>query len=57
MLTAVRRDRAQRLLADPRITQAEVAFLLGYRDQASFHRAFRRWFGTTPAAFRDATRG
>lgn len=53
MLTAVRRERAQSLLADPRITQAEVAFLLGYRDQASFHRAFRRWFGTTPAVFRQ----
>lgn len=53
LLTAVRRDRARHLLADASVTQAEVAFLLGYRDQASFHRAFRRWFGTTPAAFRD----
>lgn len=54
LLTAVRRDRARHLLADAKVTQAEVAFLLGYRDQASFHRAFRRWFGTTPAAFRQS---
>lgn len=56
LLTAVRRDRARDLLADANVTQAEVAFLLGYRDQASFHRAFRRWFGTTPAAFRQSLR-
>ena len=52
LLSAVRQERARALLADANVTQAEVAFLLGYRDQASFHRAFRRWFGTTPAAFR-----
>ncbi|MGH1346315.1 MAG: helix-turn-helix domain-containing protein [Nannocystales bacterium] len=54
LLTAVRRERARRLLGDENVTQAEVAFLLGYRDQASFHRSFRRWFGTTPAAFRQS---
>ncbi|MEM6290193.1 MAG: AraC family transcriptional regulator ligand-binding domain-containing protein [Myxococcota bacterium] len=52
LLSSVRQARARTLLGDPNLTQAEVAFLLGYRDQASFHRAFRRWFGTTPAAFR-----
>lgn len=52
LLSAVRQERARTLLADANVTQAEVAFLLGYRDQASFHRAFRRWFGTTPAIYR-----
>ncbi|MEM7157267.1 MAG: helix-turn-helix domain-containing protein [Myxococcota bacterium] len=52
LLSAVRQERARTLLSDPKVSQAEVAFLLGYRDQASFHRAFRRWFGTTPAVFR-----
>ncbi len=52
LLSSVRQARVRTLLGDPNLTQAEVAFLLGYRDQASFHRAFRRWFGTTPAAFR-----
>lgn len=52
LLGSIRRERARTLLADPRVSQAEVAFMLGYRDQASFHRAFRRWFGTTPAVFR-----
>jgi len=52
LLTSVRKERAHELLTDPNITQAEVAFLLCYRDQASFHRALRRWFATTPSVFR-----
>jgi AraC-like DNA-binding protein len=26
--------------------------LLGYSEPTGFHRAFRRWLGTTPEAFR-----
>jgi len=33
---------------------AEIAFALGFDEVASFHRAFRRWERTTPAAFRAA---
>jgi AraC-like DNA-binding protein len=31
---------------------AEIAFALGFDEVASFHRAFRRWQKTTPAAYR-----
>lgn len=31
----------------------EVAALLGYTERSSFHRAFVRWFGKTPAAFQQ----
>jgi len=48
-----RRTMADLLLADPRMSLAEVAYLLGYTEQASFFRAFRRWFGTTPGAHRQ----
>ena len=31
-----------------------VAALLGYYDAANFRRAFRRWYGVAPTAFRAA---
>lgn len=53
-----RRDRALSLLRRPEVTIGEVAFLCGFGDTASFHRAFRRWTETTPASYRDtALRG
>lgn len=47
-----RRDEAARLLADKRRPLVDVAAALGYREQTSFTRAFRRWTGATPAAWR-----
>lgn len=35
----------------------EVAFLLGFKDQNSFFRAFNQWTGTTPDAARSSLRG
>lgn len=49
-----RREEAARLLADARVPLAEVAGRLGYAEQTSFTRAFRRWHGTTPGARRVA---
>lgn len=50
----VRQRYAERYLADDRLPIAEVAFLVGYADPGNFHRAFRRWTGATPAAYRAA---
>jgi AraC-like DNA-binding protein len=47
-----RRDRAMTLLETTELPLDEIADRLGYSDQANFGRAFRRWTGGTPAAFR-----
>jgi AraC-like DNA-binding protein len=52
VLEQLRRDMAPELLRDGRMAVAEVAFLLGYEDASSFHRAFRRWFGSSARVFR-----
>ena len=52
VLTKLRKDMAQPLLRDGRLAVSEVAFLLGYEDPSSFQRAFRRWSGVSPRAFR-----
>ena len=47
-----RRERALELCADKKRGVEEIAAMLGYSDVANFVRAFRRWTGMTPAAFR-----
>jgi AraC-like DNA-binding protein len=48
----IRCDLARRYLAEPRLSIAEVAFLLGFAEVSNFYRAFRRWTGVTPAELR-----
>jgi AraC-like DNA-binding protein len=47
-----RRDRALSLLGSRDLSLAQVAERLGYRNVQNFERAFRRWTGATPAAYR-----
>lgn len=47
-----RKQAARTYLADTTLTIGEVTYLLGYSEPTAFHRAFRRWHGTTPQAFR-----
>lgn len=49
----VRRELALRYLADPALAIGEIAYLLGYSEPSAFHRAFRRWTGRTPEAWRS----
>jgi AraC-like DNA-binding protein len=53
----VRCQLAQGYLTDRKVSIAEVAFLLGFSDQSSFHRAFRRWTGESPGRWRKRTGG
>lgn len=52
LLDHARRELALRHLATPEGSAAEVAFLLGFADASAFTRAFRRWTGSTPGAWR-----
>ena len=57
LLDESRADLAQQLLRDTRITIARIAATLGYRDPTIFTRAFTRWTGRTPSAFRAELHG
>lgn len=46
------RELACHHLLDPRQTIDTVAAALGYHDAAAFRKAFRRWTGQTPGAYR-----
>lgn len=55
LLDELRRDRAIELLDRPGYTVEQVAEALGYADTANFRRAFHRWVGCAPSAFRGAS--
>jgi AraC-like DNA-binding protein len=55
VLDETRRSIALDLLDGP-VAVYEVSFLLGYSEPSTFHRAFRRWTGESPEAWRRARR-
>jgi AraC-like DNA-binding protein len=48
----LRRDLAVHQLMRPGRSVAEIAQALGFDDASSFHRAFRKWTGAAPSAYR-----
>ena len=56
LLDAVRLEKSMELLADARLSIEQVAQRLGYSEPAAFIHAFKRWTGSSPAAFRRRER-
>ena len=54
LVDEVRMELAKRYLHDPEFQISEAAFLLGFSEQSSLQRAFKRWTGTTPAKWRNS---
>ena len=54
LLNEVRQDLAQKYLRKEDTSMTEIAFLLGFSESSAFSRAFRRWMGVSPTAYREA---
>lgn len=52
LLEGMRHQRAIALLVESDASVEHIALRLGYGDPSNFRRAFRRWTGTAPAAYR-----
>jgi AraC-like DNA-binding protein len=44
---------AKRLISEEAHSIEATAYAMGYSDPTAFHRAFKRWTGSTPAAYRS----
>ena len=54
LLDGVRRDAALQAVTDSTRALADIGLALGFAEPAVFWRAFRRWTGCTPQAWRDS---
>lgn len=52
IIDEARREQALQLLLETKTPVEEISHLLGYNDPSNFGRAFRRWLGMSPRAFR-----
>jgi AraC-like DNA-binding protein len=54
LMDELRSDLAHHYLSDGNLSVSETAWLLGYREVASFSRAFKRWTGKRPREARSS---
>ncbi len=54
ILDETRNELAKQYLSERQLSVCDVTFRLGFSDQSSFTRAFKRWTGISPGEFRNA---
>jgi AraC-like DNA-binding protein len=52
LLSDTRKELACQHLLNAELSINEIAFILGYAEETNFTRAFKRWTGETPSAYR-----
>lgn len=52
LLEKTRHDLAMKYIVEKELSLVEVCLLLGFSDQSNFTKAFKRWTGKTPNAYR-----
>jgi AraC-like DNA-binding protein len=55
LLNETRQDLAKQYLRDRDSSMTEIAFLLGFSENSTFSRAFKRWTGVSPSEYRKAS--
>lgn len=55
LLEAKRKALAANYVCNDALAISEIAYLLGFSEQANFTRAFKRWFGTSPTQYRKSS--
>ncbi|MDI9245041.1 AraC family transcriptional regulator [Marinobacter sp. CHS3-4] len=56
LLDETRKELASEYIRETRTSIAEIAWLLGFANPAAFHKAWKRWYGTSPAEHRKRFR-
>lgn len=54
LLDNARKDISLHLLKEKDVLLIDIAFMLGYSDQSSFNRAFKKWTGGPPKDFKNS---
>ena len=52
LLEDTRRELAAQYVKESELSVGEITFLLGFSEPANFSRAFKRWTGVSPSAYR-----
>jgi AraC-like DNA-binding protein len=56
IMEELKKSRASRLLQETAYSVEAIACIVGYSDVSNFNRSFKRWFGSSPAVYREQFR-